>query len=671
MKGLRGRNSGAESRSDTSRKALLRTEGKPSRKGNVKSTMRVTYSVEVRGSDAVLDFAANELKKYLRKMLPGVAFVGSGREEGHRQGFVLAEAHQASEAILQAQVGAPGDLDQIFILSVGRKLLLSGNNPRSVLFAVYDFLERLGTRWLHPGPGGEFTPQLRRLKLSGWNVMETASFRYRGVCVEGAFTPRHAVAFVDWMAKKKMNHLYMQFENGTFWYRRMVPDLKVSEAREWDGQIVAAVKKRGLMLEWYGHGWNHNAIGKRIVGLDKAYKVPERLRPFLAKVNGKRTWHNNYPLETQLCLTNPAVREKVMRFFKRQVRRSPQADILGFWLADGYNNQCECRRCRKFRMSEMYAHYVNEAAELAHKMRPGLKIEILAYHNTLEPPVRVPIKNPHDNLILILAPLFRCYRHRLHDETCVTDEKIPEFPVLNRQPRLRNGDFVRFFERWRKCYSGDTYLFDYHMLSLRYDFLGGNVPQVASQDIKDLKRHHFDGYVGCQTLRCFWPSGLGMKVISETLWDVTKSYRKIRSEHLQEWFGSAAEEAGQALDAMYRFTRKMLPAHHQMPSHAELHRSKMSLDQIAAMLKEVARACADKVARRRLGFLADHAEFLADQLVLAMGDSVLPDETQAATRRLRDFFRRHARDAEFLLDSQYHGKDYLSARPARKLTGQS
>ena len=626
----------------------------------------VTYSCEVRGSDPVVKFAAAELKRYLRKMRPGARFAGGASAPG----FVLALAADAPDVIAPRTVTDPDDRDQIVIRSVGRRLLLAGNNPRSVLFAVYDWLERLGARWLHPGPGGDQLPELRTVKLTGWDVAETASFRYRGVDVEGAFTPKHATAMLDWMAKKKMNHFYMQFENSAFWYRRLAPGLKVSEAVEWDKQIAAAVTKRGLMLEWYGHGWNHNAIGKRIVGLDKAYKVPKALEPFLAEVNGRRTWHNNYPLETQLCLTNPKVRPKVMRSLERYIRQHPEIDILGFWLADGLNNQCECPKCSQFRMSEMYADYINEAAELAHRVRPGLKIELLAYHSTLEPPVRVPIPNPHGNLILMLAPLFRCYRHRLHDMTCVTDQPIPEFPVLNKQPRLRNGDFVRFFEGWRKCYTGDTYLFDYHMLALRYDFLSGNIPEMASKDIKDLKPHRFDGYVGCQTLRCFWPSGLGMKVIAETLWDVRRRYKAIRAEHLAEWFGPAAADAGKALDTMYRLCAKMVPAHRIMPPAAALARSRVGLEAVAAELRDTAKQQADKAIQRRLAFLADHAEYLADEVLLAMGDNASPADQETAKARLRRFFQQHAKDAEFLLDAQYHGKAYLPKPPRRKMTGE-
>lgn len=450
----------------------------------------------------------------------------------------------------------------------------------------------------------------------------------------------------------------------------MAPKLTVSEAIEWDKQIAAEVKKRCLMLEWYGHGWNHNAIGKRIVGLQKAYKVPERLKPFIAQVNGKRVWHNNYPLETQLCLTNREVRLKVMRCLERYVRRRPDVDILGFWLADGFNNQCECRNCRKFRMSELYADYVNEAVERLHAIRPELKIEVLAYSSTLEPPKRVPIRNPYGSVILMLAPLFRCYRHRLHDMKCVTDQEIPQFPVLNRQPRLLNGDFVRCWQGWRKLYRGDTYLFDYHMLSLNYDFLGGNIPRMASKDIKDLKKHGFDGYVGCQTLRCFWPSGLGMKVISETLWDVRKSYTAIRSEHLKEWFGTAARAAGEALDRMYRATARIQPRHRHMPAPGQLRRSQELLEDVAGNLQSLARGHKLRHTKRHIGFLADHARFLADKLVLAMGEQANAREKETARDRFRDFFVRHAADAEFLLDAQYHGKEFLPRRHTRKMTGE-
>lgn len=179
--------------------------------------MKTIYTLEFDRGCETLEFAARELKRYLRRMLDGIAFVAPGGGNASLPGFILTEARNRPDVIAAKKVRDGSDLDQIFIISHGAKLLLAGNNPRSVLFAVYDFLERLGAKWLHSGPGGESIPKLKTLKLSGWKVVQTASFRYRGVDVEGAYTPRHAVAFIDWMAKKKMNHFVMQFENGTFW----------------------------------------------------------------------------------------------------------------------------------------------------------------------------------------------------------------------------------------------------------------------------------------------------------------------------------------------------------------------------------------------------------------------------------------------------------------------
>jgi hypothetical protein len=632
-------------------------------------TKAMAYDIEIRGDDATVAFAAQELKRYLGQALRGPRIAIARNAAPGQAGFVVAQACDVPETVDPAIVRDGEDLDQIFIRSRDRQVVLAGNNPRSVLFAIYDFLERLGCRWLHPGPDGERVPRLKALPSTPWNVTQTASFRYRGVCVEGAFTPKHANAFVDWMAKKKMNHLYMQLENGTFWYRRLAPGLSISGAIAWDHEIMAEVKRRGLLLEWYGHGWNHNSLGKHVVCLTKAYKMPEKLRPFIAEVNGKRAWHNNYPHETQLCLTNPVVRKKVLACVERVIRRNPHVDILGLWLADGYNNQCECVNCRQFRMSELYAQYVNSVAEIAHRIRPGLKIEILAYMSTLEFPKRFPIKNPHGNLILMLAPLCRCYRHRLHDPRCLCPVQIPKSPVLNKQPGLGlgNWDFVRAFQGWRKRYAGDTYLFDYHMLILSWDFLGGNMPAIASQDIKDLAKNGFDGYVGCQNLRCFWPTGLGMQVIAETLWDVRRPYAAIRQEHLAEWFGRAATAAGKALDGMYAATGGI--GHNRWPSRARLLKARASLASIAADLRHVGAKQTDPVVRRRLGFLADHAEYLADQLLLAPAYKASDAAKEAANNRLTAFFVKHAQDAEFLLVAQYHGKAFLNRKPARKLLG--
>ena len=104
--------------------------------------------------------------------------------------------------------------DAIFLRSVGTdQLLLSGANPRSVLFAVYTYLESLGCRWVRMGEDGEILPEGVTAKLDGYDVTEYASYRYRGVCIEGGVSIEHAKAMVNYMTKKRLNTYFIQFQN--------------------------------------------------------------------------------------------------------------------------------------------------------------------------------------------------------------------------------------------------------------------------------------------------------------------------------------------------------------------------------------------------------------------------------------------------------------------------
>ena len=104
---------------------------------------------------SAIDFAAEESKKYLRMMCVEenditINYLPEARD-GLRLGlFCDIDINEQAEDdrfddILFADCDTQGGI-------------IAGNNQRSVLLAVYEYLRHNGLRWLYPGPDGEYIP---------------------------------------------------------------------------------------------------------------------------------------------------------------------------------------------------------------------------------------------------------------------------------------------------------------------------------------------------------------------------------------------------------------------------------------------------------------------------------------------------------------------------------
>lgn len=143
----------------------------------------MAYEIFRVNSDSVVTFAAQELKKYLRMMMPRCGKVLSSYDPEANNGFRLG---------LMADFGVDADVEDIYLDDVvyiktdENGGIIAGSNPRSVLQAVYRFLKKQGCVWLFPGPDGEQIPTLQGLVPVDY--VHKASNRYRGQCNEGGET---------------------------------------------------------------------------------------------------------------------------------------------------------------------------------------------------------------------------------------------------------------------------------------------------------------------------------------------------------------------------------------------------------------------------------------------------------------------------------------------------
>ena len=219
----------------------------------------------------VVSFAVKETARYLKKI--------TGND------VVCCKRSEYDQDINGVWICAPGmsvpvdEWNDVIEINARRgHVRLSGSNSRSVLFAVYDWLEQLGCCWLRPGRFGEKIPVVQNPLLLSVNKYETASYKHRCICIEGSCSQEHVLDLIDFAAKKKFNAYFIQFRNSYTFFKRWygleknryekVTPFSVEEADRICKVIKAEVLKRGMVLHMVGHGWTCETFG--IPGLEWA-----------------------------------------------------------------------------------------------------------------------------------------------------------------------------------------------------------------------------------------------------------------------------------------------------------------------------------------------------------------------------------------------------------------
>jgi len=535
---------------------------------------RDVFVVGYAGEDRTVRFAADELARYLRVMLADdvedvrVISCDSGEQD--------CRVSVGIDSCLREKIGLEAECPEVddrnwddavdLAVEEGRGYV-SGDNPRSVLIAVYRFLHEVGCQWLRPGPGGERVPRKAIGELSA-KVSEAASYRHRAICIEGAVSYANVVEIIDWAPRLGFNGYFTQFrESYTFfdrWYSHAHNPLKAREpfsperAREFMAGIRDEIDKRGLLYHAVGHGWTCEPLGISGLGWDPGdYTLTPETESYLAEVKGERAIWKGVPLNTNLCYSHPKVRRLVVESIADYVAENPDIDLLHFWLADGSNNQCECAKCRAARPSDFYVMMLNELDEVLTQRGIDTRIVFLIYVDLLWAPERERIKNP-DRFVLMFAPITRSYR-----EPFVADAPIGAVPDYERNHLLfpsGAAENLAFLKGWQEQFGGDSFDFDYHMWRAHLDDPGGmSISRILGQDIKALRALGLNGYVSCQVQRAFFPTGLPMHVMGSLLWNHDIDLGTLEREYFAAAFGRDADQCREYLTRVSEAFEILLP----------------------------------------------------------------------------------------------------------------
>ena len=341
------------------------------------------YAIVVKTQNEAAVYAASELMQYLLKAT-GAAFpVFYGTQNS------CAEYAIEIDCLSKFK-------DGFSIRFKGHKLLLTGNNERSAIYAVYEFLERIGWRFFAQKSCYEYAPYTYaceklltrgRVEIPGdFCTEQEAVFDYR----DGLTFALSDIAFC---AKMRIN------------------------AETWGAKHFS--ETFGGARKFASHGCEGHTFGK-LVPIEKYGKINA---DFFAEIDGKRrtegvAW-NEAP---QLCLTNYSSVPIVISTMKKWMEETPEAEYISVSQNDN-KLFCQCEKCRasyaKYGYFGTLIKYVNKVAEGFEKFYPNVKIHTYAYSGTDD--INDSVK-AHKNIMVQWCPTRMCRNHALNDKNCALNK---------------------------------------------------------------------------------------------------------------------------------------------------------------------------------------------------------------------------------------------------------
>ena len=499
-------------------------------------------------ADHVIDFAAEELKKYLRMMMVQLPEIDIVYDPEAKTGFRLGLMEDHG---LANDVDDPVLDDLVYIDTDEEGGILAGSNPRSVLFAVYRFLRLNGCRFFAPGVDGEFIP---RRDITVQKYRKVADHRIRAYTIEGRPSMQNVMAYLDYHAKQERNAFgpYTPFVYMARWYlhaeleaSREPEPVDAETVEQWHRVLECEAIKRGMMLFGGSHETVPQVLGMEPVERElykRGEKEPtEEMKSRMAMLDGKRDLFKKDMFNTNFCMSRADLRTKYVDVVVNEIKKNRHLTRFGCSLADLPRNHCECEECQKLYPTDFQVMIMNELDERLTAEGIDTRISFSTYVDQQFAPSVARIKNP-SRFTLSYPPISRSYASSIN-ENSVFPEVEPYVRNAWKSPRsVEEG--MAYFKKWQEIFPGDCATYEYHFWVHQYRDPGlMAMSRRVYEDVRGLKLQRMSGITEDGANKCFFPHGFMSYVYSETLVNRDADYEEMKKDYFSHAYGPDWEQA--------------------------------------------------------------------------------------------------------------------------------
>ena len=452
-------------------------------------------------------FAAEELQRYLGA-ITGARFALSSRPTSHC--LVVCRRGCPPSGLTLPEGAAQLPAEGYCLAQREGRLFLVGAYDRGTLYAVYDFLARVGCRWLAPGfsyYGGahEVVPKRPTLAFSlKEEVLEAPAFAYRKLYVEEGRSHNlsNLLQMVEWMPKRRFNTLVvpLNYAGGG----RVMWD-------NWRRELTPELQRRGLCIEVGGHGYE-NFLNAKMEGGRLFEQHPDW---FGLNAEGKRVSNPH----AVFCTSNAEARHYFIGNVLAYLEAHPEIGIFDFWPPDGAR-WCQCTNCTALGSpADRQALLLAEVAAAAHQHRPDLRFETIAYAACVAPPDHAHLD---PSVLVDFCPIGQCF----------------EYPI-NHAGSEKNAAYVGQLRSWVGSFTGDISIYSYYR-KYAWRSLPNLIPHYVQKDLR------FYRSLGVRGISSYAEPGdwatyeLNHYVLGGLAWNPDANVEAMMAEFAQARFGAQA-----------------------------------------------------------------------------------------------------------------------------------